>query len=243
MNGKNIPKDNKSFTLRIGLGLVAWISPAVIVIALGVYLLSPGLIYGFLGLTPFSEHRASSIDLQLRMEGMIPESSVLLFGDSIGSSVFTGALSSRTVNFSLPGETSARLLSRLHEYRSLASARVIVIEVGINDILEGEERETVGNFKNLFNLIPESTEIIVCAVLPFDSTVNTRVTKKQVGELNSALNSLCSSDSRCRFYNSVPSLTISSGDLNPAAHIGDGIHLNQMGLGIWSSGLSKMLGH
>jgi len=68
-----------------------------------------------------------------RMDGSVPNKSVVFIGDSMVQALVTSAIANHTVNYGIGGDTIGGLTNRIPLYESMDSARAIVISVGVND--------------------------------------------------------------------------------------------------------------
>jgi hypothetical protein len=153
-------------------------------IALGGYLLllhlvglaaltKPNVVKGTLkrlGYAPSSSEFGSAYrqtdDMLRRLDNAARPGGVVFLGDSHLRSLDQGAVAPRPINFAVPGDTTARVLERMKSYRSLASARAVVLQVGRNDLIFRDVAETEKNYAEILRLIPASIPVLATAVLP-----------------------------------------------------------------------------
>ncbi|MGB3532922.1 MAG: GDSL-type esterase/lipase family protein [Microcoleaceae cyanobacterium] len=190
---------------------------------------------------------------QLRREAQAaaeqnPQHLTVLAGDSL-SLWFPPQLlpDGRTwLNQGISGETSAGLLKRL-KLLDVTSPETIFVMIGINDLLRGIDNETL--LQNSQAIIQElrwahpNAEIVVQSILPHSDEKATwegrdrliNIPNRRIRYLNRELRSIAEVEG-VFFLDLHPLFTDERGQLRPELST-DGLHLNEQGYLVWSSGL------
>ena len=164
-----------------------------------------------------------------RSDAYAPPAALVFLGDRIVRDLDTSSIARHTLNLAIPGETTARLLDRVRTYRSVRTARGVVIGVGLNDLYYRPIPEAVANYRRIMDEVPAGTPVLVLAVLPVDERAQPTFRNADVRHLDEALEALCGERPGCRFVDPSPRLTDDTGNLAAANHDGDGIHLSKAG--------------
>jgi len=197
---------------------------------------------GFEQLKPeISNYYKTILAFQLRMDGNIPEGSVLFFGDSNTQGLCVSAIIDNAVNLGIGKDTTLGVLKRIPLYNSVEEARAIVLAIGINDIFRRSNKEIIENYKEIISKLPEKTPKFVSAIFPVDGDVKGINGNRRIVEINSELEKLCSSTENCYFFDTGKMLTDTNGNLKYEYHVGDGIHLNSNAYDLWINDLRKNL--
>lgn len=140
----------------------------------------------------------------------------------------------RVANRGIGGESTAGLLSRCE---ALPPARLIFLQIGINDLLSGISPEEA--FRNYCQLIPqlEKTGARVVPSLVFYTRYSPDV-NPSVSRLNALLMDFWKKENRT--YLSVNE-EISEGEVLKQAFTPDGIHLNSAGYRVWLKQINAFL--
>jgi lysophospholipase L1-like esterase len=154
---------------------------------------------------------------------------LVFLGDSIMRDLDTSSIARHTLNMAIPGDTTARLLDRMRSYRSVKTARGVVFGVGVNDLYYRSIPEAVANYRRMMREVPEGTPLMVVAPLPVDERVENAFRNDAIRRLDGALAALCGERPGCHFVDPSPRLIDDTGNLAPANHDGDGIHLSNVG--------------
>lgn len=177
-----------------------------------------------------------------------PQHLTILAGDSL-SLWFPPQLlpKGRTwLNQGISGETSAGLLKRLN-LLDLTQPETIFVMIGINDLLRGVDNETLLN--NSRAIIQElrwahpNAQIVIQSILPHsddraiwegrDRLAN--IPNRRIRYLNRELQGIAQAEG-VFFLDLHPLFTDEGGQLRPELST-DGLHLNEQGYLVWSSGL------
>jgi lysophospholipase L1-like esterase len=160
---------------------------------------------------------------------------LLLVGGSIMRDLDASSIARHTLNLAIPGDTTARVLKRLSSYQSLATARGLILGVGINDADYRPVEEALRNYRDVLGLAPRDVPVLVLGVLPVDSRVRDGGANAYAERLNAGLRELCAAHPGCRFVDLAVRLVDASGNLVASAHDGDGLHLSRVGHDIYWS--------
>ena len=154
---------------------------------------------------------------------------LVFLGDSIVRDLDTSSMARHTLNLAIPGDTTAGLLGRVRAYGSVRTARGVVIGVGVNDLYYRPVPEAVANYRGILEQVPAGTPVLVLAALPVDERAQPAFRNADVRRLDEALEALCGERPGCRFVDPSPRLVDGTGNLAPADHVGDGVHLSAVG--------------
>ena len=154
---------------------------------------------------------------------------LVFLGDSIVRDLDTSSMARHTLNLAIPGDTTAGLLARVGAYRSVRTARGVVLGVGVNDLYYRPIPEAVANYRAILDEVPAGTPVLVLAALPVDERAQPAFRNADVRRLDGALEALCGERPGCRFVDPSPRLVDGTGNLAPADHVGDGVHLSALG--------------
>lgn len=190
-----------------------------------------------------TEHYRRMMIYHKYMDGSVPEGAVLFIGDSITQGLCVIAVHALAVNYGIGSDTTVGVLERLPVYQSMERAAAVVIAIGVNDLSRRDNAAILENYKKIMAAVPPQIPLLFSAVLPLDERDKPDEEKKngRIRELNQGLEALCAQDARCVFLDSTPSLIDESGNLNPAYHTGDGVHLNTAGYALWIRDLRKKM--
>lgn len=191
-----------------------------------------------------TEHFHRMLRYHLRMDGNVPDGSVLFIGDSLVQGLCTDAVACPSVNYGIGQDTTVGVLTRLPRYRSLLRASALVLEIGANDLDRRDNQQIIENYRQILDAVPRTVPVVCSAVLPVnerllsppDESANARIC-----DFNALLEALCAADSRCVFVNSASRLVDADGNLAAALQDGDGVHPNSDGNRIWIEELRAAL--
>lgn len=188
-----------------------------------------------------TEHYRRMLRYHRRMDGNVPDRSVVFIGDSLTQGLCSDAVYHPSVNYGIGSDTTVGVLTRLPEYEhSLRGASAVVLAIGVNDMKFRDNREIVENYRHILGLLPTGAGIVCSAVLPVSERTYSQhsvVNKARIADLNASLRNLCSADPRCTFVDPYSRLVDADGNLLAALDDGDGIHLNAAGNRIWIDAL------
>lgn len=191
-----------------------------------------------------TEHYARMMRYHSRIDGNLPDRSVIFIGDSITQGLAVTAVATPSVNYGIGSDTTVGVLHRIPEYRSILRSRAVVIAIGINDMRQRSDQEILTHIQRMPTLIPESIPILFSAIHPLDETYRedwAGWNKNRIQPLNDAIQEWAAHYDRLHFVNTGPDLVNADGNLAAAYHIGDGIHLSHEGNAVWIRSLRYAL--
>ncbi len=178
---------------------------------------------------------------QRRVDKNIPDKSFIFIGDSLTQGLAVTAVSQKSVNYGIGQDTTVGVLNRIPFYQSILRSKIVIIEIGINDLKRRTNAEIVENYLKIIDLIPNNIPILFNSIFPVDEIISKRAgINSRIQKLNHTLNTICKANKRL-YCLEVPHIFFDiSGNLSNDYHIGDGIHLNGLGNKIWISKLKSI---
>ena len=169
---------------------------------------------------------------------------IVFLGSSTFQGLDTSSITPVGVNLSVGGDTLSNLVRRSSQYKSLETARAVVINIGLNDLMQTcNQHET--KIQSLLSLVPAATPIVLVGV-QFVSAARKQLVcdgvslSAMISVFNDQLLQACNDRKPCRF---VENPTV--GALDEAARLemmeADGIHLSRAGYIILSDRIRKAL--
>lgn len=189
---------------------------------------------------------SSMLAYHQRLDRNINDNAILFLGDSLTQGLAVSSVTPYAVNYGIGHDTTTGLINRLSLYNSLHKVKLIVVEIGHNDLYIRSEKDIIKNFKVLFDSLPSQTKIIVNSIFPIDESKVLQFNYNQnkpmlnnqaIFQLNKKLELLSTHYKNIYFLNIFNEL-ITNGQLDSKYHIGDGIHLNTQGNNLWIKRLS-----
>lgn len=172
-----------------------------------------------------------------------PEALVFI-GDSMMRDLDTSSIARHTLNLAIPTDTTAGVLKRMEGYRSLLTARGVVLGIGLNDLLYRPMPSALENFGRILSLVPSAAPVVVLGVLPVDERATDLFKNKDIVALNEGIAGLCAQRPHCFFVPPSGKLRDGNGQLPASAHDGDGVHLSASGHDIyWRDVNAAVLAH
>jgi hypothetical protein len=151
---------------------------------------------------------------------------VVFIGDSLIQSLPVNRIASPALNLGIGGEPTGRLLIRARSYQSLRTARAVVVQSGINDLVRGASPESiVANLEALRAFVPAQVPVVVCELLPnrfADVAPVNKLIRERLG-------------GSCRI---VSGDCISEKKLSPITCEGDGLHLGPAAQVAWMNAIA-----
>jgi lysophospholipase L1-like esterase len=215
--------------------VAAWTYLAVLHLGLAYFALSPEGRAGLYWRFPPREDQTAAwhrmVGAQARLDATVEPGSIVFIGDSGVQSLNVAAISPRSINYGIGGDTTFGVKSRLPHYKSLASAQAVVLLIGSNDLAESDATSTGGRYAELLTALPRGPKLVLIAVLPVDEAIarGTKRTNRAIGELNLLIRRLCENRPSCVVVDAGPELRDGAGNLRRELHVGDGLHLNAAG--------------
>ena len=177
----------------------------------------------------------------LRVAQDIPDNAIVFVGDSLVRGLCVAAVAPYAVNLGIGRDTTMGVLQRIGQYNTLQRARAVVLLVGINDLIQGKQNGIIARYSSILRKLPRNVDIISNALLPVDERMTDKVRNRDILSINKALQVSCSRYANCHFFDCTEKFIDFSGNLEAQYHIGDGIHLNRLGYGIWIENLKTIL--
>lgn len=176
------------------------------------------------------------------MDGNVPDGAVVFIGDSITQGLCVCAVTPLAVNYGIGSDTTYGVLQRLPKYKSLEHCSAIVFAIGVNDLSRRSDEEIIGNWKLIMQRIPEDIPAVFSAMHPLDAETKniSEESNQRIVRLNEALKNLCAENNQY-FASAYAKLVNEKGNLDPAFHTGDGVHLNTAGYQVWIAVLQTAL--
>lgn len=171
---------------------------------------------------------------------------VVFLGSSTFQGLDTSAITPVGLNLSVGGDTLSNLVRRASEYRSLATARTVIINIGLNDLMQTcNQPET--KIESLFALVPALTPIVLVGVQSVTATRKPAACNGdgvRLSELISALNDqlirACNNRKLCQFVENSIASTLDEAARRDMMEA-DGIHLSPAGYALLSRKIRSAL--
>lgn len=158
-------------------------------------------------------------DLQRQMDPVVPDGATIFLGDSIVYGMPVAAVTPLAANFGIPGQRSDHLIEAMGSYHSLHRARMVVVMIGTNDVLQGMTNGLEDRYRAILSMVPPKIPVILVSIPPL------AVASAQ--DAAKAAETTCKSDPRCYFVDSFSALSV-NGDPR-REFLSDGIHLTAGG--------------
>jgi lysophospholipase L1-like esterase len=184
----------------------------------------------------------SLLSFQKRVDAQLSENSVIFIGDSLIQGLAVSEIVPHSVNFGIGADTTLGVLTRLESYQSLAKAKNIFLTIGLNDLKRRNNTEIINNYRKILTVLPKDRPVTIGAILPVDERVSSVGSRnKRIKALNLMLEKLTHQFKNIQFISINLLLLDETGNLKERFHIGDGLHLNKAGYGVWVNQLKKYL--
>lgn len=166
-----------------------------------------------------------------RLDGASLPGRVVFLGSSTFQGLDVSAVTPLGLNLGLGGETIVALAKRIETYRAPAHARAVVINAGLNDLMQRCRLPEAG-LDSLFAHIPPATPTIVLGVQGVDPARHgTRCDgqiPRLIADLNRSLAAACARRPHCS-YVAHPIAPADNAPELAALRENDGIHLSPAG--------------
>lgn len=185
-------------------------------------------------------HYKKMITYHKRMDSSVPDNAVIFIGDSITEALATAAITDKSVNYGIGGDTTYGVLNRISLYKSLDRVKLVVIAVGVNDLNRRENNEILNNYSKILQKIPKNTNILISSILPIANGYKYSNPKynDRIYNINKSLEVLSKSFENVYFLDTSNKFLNKNGALKKSYHIGDGLHLSKEGYKVWIDSLS-----
>ncbi len=183
------------------------------------------------------------VGYHLRMDGNVPNGSIIFIGDSFIQGLCVSAVAPESVNYGIGGDTTVGVLQRLTSYSSLNQAGIVVVAIGFNDLKFRDNNGILRNYSAIAEQMPHNIPIIFSAVLPVNEKKheNLHGRNQRIQAINTELKAFTMKSKNLFFVNVGPFLIDVQGNLADEYHDGDGVHLNARGNNIWIIELQKTI--
>lgn len=165
------------------------------------------------------------------IDSHVAQGTVLFIGDSITQGLATSAITSPSVNYGIGSDTTQGIIDRLPLYESISRSKAVVLAIGTNDIYRKIDKlEILQNYKNILDSITSDVPIIAVSILPIGSGISNRhYNNDNISALNDEIKKLSLAYDNVAYVDAHAAFTDEAGFLNPAFHVGDGLHLGKEG--------------
>jgi lysophospholipase L1-like esterase len=165
----------------------------------------------------------------------------VFIGDSITVGLATSNIAPHSENFGIDGDTVDGLITRLPRY-DLTKARVIVLEIGVNNYHRDKLTGFEPKYRQLLGLLPHGIPVVAMAIFPINEHaswwVPVRDATEAIKKANKEIALACQQVSTCTFLDLSPSLGDAGGSMKSIYEVGDGIHLSEPAYAVWASALA-----
>lgn len=184
-----------------------------------------------------TEFYESNLRLHRCLDGQVPTDSILFLGDSHFQRMYCNFSTIGGVNYGIGSDTTEGLLARLPDYKSLGTARAVILEIGCNDFAQGKmPKDIARNIEKICETLPETAQIFICSLLP-GTDVSENLLKKDYNFRFKDV-ALRHNHTYVDFYSD---LLNKDEILSPLFDSGDGVHLNKMGYDVLKKKLQEEL--
>ncbi|OPY18570.1 MAG: hypothetical protein A4E74_00507 [Syntrophus sp. PtaB.Bin075] len=169
-----------------------------------------------------TEHFHRMLCYHSRMDGNVPNKSVIFIGDSITQGLVVSAVVNPSVNYGIGSDTTVGVLQRLPVYKSVDKAIAVVIAVGINDMMYRSNEEILHNLKSIADKLPKKVPLVFSDILPVDEDVfNSRIGRnKRIKELNLNIKAWIATTANSFFVDIGPKIIDETDNLSDKFHDG-----------------------
>lgn len=178
---------------------------------------------------------------QQRIDEMLPVNSILFIGDSAIQGLDVTSIANQGVNFGIGGDTTAGVMARIGTYRSVESAKCVVLAVGYNDLKSSTNDEIVRNMERILQEIPRGPQVVCCGIVPTNERIRKERWNSRIADLNSSYARLCARREGTAFVDFSSRLADSMGNLRAEYSLDDGLHLNLAGRRMVANELRSVL--
>ncbi len=180
-----------------------------------------------------------------------PEGSVVFVGDSNTERMDTRVMTpERALNFGISGDTLVGLAQRLPLYRSIRSARTVVLAIGVNDLAHAGSETIAARLREVLAGLPPRVPVIVSGVLPIHEPTyrqanitylnGRRIDNARIRELNARIRGVSGQFPSVVFVDATRAMVDGTGNLEATFTV-DGVHLTEAGYRAWASVLAPAL--
>ena len=165
-----------------------------------------------------------------RIDKNVPTGSYLFIGDSLIQGLSVNAVSENSVNYGIGSDTTIGLLQRLKIYDSINRASAVFILIGVNDFRYRNSHSIIANYERIVDRLPASLKVFAVSILPIDERTGSFVLSNEgILSANSGIKRLTKSRRHVKYCDANSDLVGSDGNLRADFHVGDGVHLSEIG--------------
>jgi lysophospholipase L1-like esterase len=192
---------------------------------------------------PFDPRTApyAAESLQQSRRSMQMHNAAVFVGDSLTVGLATSNLASRSENFGIDGDTVDGLVTRLPHY-NLTQARVIVLEIGVNNYRRDKLTNFGSKYRQLLEILPRGIPVVAMAIFPINEHANWWAPVKDattaIKKANQEIASACQQVGTCTFLDLSSSFEDAGGNMKSIYEVGDGIHLSEPAYIVWAAALA-----
>jgi lysophospholipase L1-like esterase len=172
------------------------------------------------------------------MDKSVPDKSIIFLGDSITQGLAVAAVAPYATNFGIGGATTAELLDAMPSYKSLNRVDTVVLEIGINDLIQNRKEGLHERYRKIAASLPLKTTLIWSAVMP---TGIKHINPTVIVEANRMIKTLCETRDNCIFVDTWSFLADESGQPIPKNFLADATHLSPSGYRLWISAIKQAM--
>ncbi len=154
---------------------------------------------------------------------------IVFIGDSIVQEMPINQITPNGINYGIAGDTTKGVIDRLDTISILNRACAIVIHIGINDFWFYGKDKIIDYYKILLDIIPKNALTVVNSILPIDEEYETLPHNQIIDDTNKRIEELCQNYGQLYYCDSNSRMKSSTGGLERNFHIGDGLHLSELG--------------
>ncbi len=169
---------------------------------------------------------------------MTKQADLIFLGDSL-TDFHNWADFGKHHNAGIAGDTTDGLLYRLH-YTLEKKPKTLVLMIGINDLLQGQDVETMKkNYQKIFEQIEKIERVVILSLLPVQMMAQTY----EINEKVIVLNHFLKNESKQRGFTFVDlsSRMVDKDGGIKEAFTSDGVHLTPKAYEVWEKALSAVL--
>jgi lysophospholipase L1-like esterase len=214
-----------------GAGYVVLLHVLLVVLILKTnFLLLAGKTLGLIPPEEWTLQFYAAILAQAEQDARLPPASVILLGDSIIAELNPQEVADDAVNFGLGGDTTNTLYRRLAVLHSIVRSRVVIVEVGVNDLKYRAIGPIVSDYRKVLGRLAAVPRVVVMSVLPVDPAGQAArerpyLQNQTIETLNRGLHILCRQQMNCHFLDAWPAIAASQSNIFGS----DGWHLSDAG--------------
>ena len=166
---------------------------------------------------------------------------IVFIGDSIVQEMPIDKITPHGENYGIAGDTTKGVIDRLDTISILNNACAIVVHIGINDFWFYGKDKIIDYYKILLDIIPKNRATLINSILPIDEEYESLPYNHLIDETNKRIEQLCENYLQLHYCDSNSRMKNSAGYLDRDFHIGDGLHLSELGYLILTQSIAANL--